>query len=100
MVAPVVKGIQAQGVIANVKHFVNNNQEHNRGEVSVIVDERTEWEIYFLPFHAAIEAGALSVMCSYNKINGTCATLPPFTDPPDIQSASRHSVIPAKMPSL
>jgi beta-glucosidase len=71
MVAPVVKGIQAEGVIANVKHFVNNNQEHNRGEVSAVVDERTEWEIYFHPFHAAVEAGALSIMCSYNKINGT-----------------------------
>ena len=28
MVAPVVKGIQAEGVVANVKHFVNNNQEY------------------------------------------------------------------------
>ena len=71
MVAPVVKGIQAEGVIANVKHFVNNNQEHNRGLVSAVVDERTEWEIYFHPFQAAVEAGVLSVMCSYNKINGT-----------------------------
>lgn len=36
------------------------------------MDERTEWEIYFHPFQAAVEAGALSIMCSYNKINGTC----------------------------
>jgi beta-glucosidase len=76
MVAPVVSGIQAEGVIANVKHFVNNNQEHNRGLVSAVVDERTEWEIYFHPFQAAVEAGALSVMCSYNKINGTCVKPP------------------------
>ena len=27
LVQPVVKGIQSQGVIANVKHFIDNNQE-------------------------------------------------------------------------
>ena len=44
---------------------------YNRGTVSAIVDERTEWELYLHPFAAAVEAGAMSIMCSYNKINGT-----------------------------
>ena len=42
MVPPVVKGIQGKGVIANAKHYVNNNQETNRGDVSENVDERTQ----------------------------------------------------------
>lgn len=69
IVGPVIKGIQSKGVIANAKHYVNNNQETNRGFVSENVDERTQWEIYFPPFKAAVDAGVLSVMCSYNKIN-------------------------------
>lgn len=69
MVAPAIKGIQSQGVIANAKHYVQNNQETNRGFVSENVDERTQWEIYYPPFKAAVDAGVLSVMCSYNKIN-------------------------------
>jgi beta-glucosidase-like glycosyl hydrolase len=62
-----------QGVIANAKHFINNNQETNRGNVSANVDERTEMEMYFPPFLGAAEAGVLSVMCSYNRINGDWA---------------------------
>eukprot|EP00937_MAST-01D_sp_MAST-1D-sp2_P002356 g2356.t1 len=74
MVPPVIDGIQSQHVIANAKHYVNNNQETNRRGVSANVDERTEFEIYYPPFEAAARAGVGSVMCSYNKIrvdNGT-----------------------------
>ena len=46
MVQPVIKGIQSKGVVANAKHWVNNNQETNRGDVSEDVDERTQFEIY------------------------------------------------------
>mmetsp|Transcript_4435 Transcript_4435/g.8078 ORF Transcript_4435/g.8078 Transcript_4435/m.8078 type:complete len:716 (+) Transcript_4435:1-2148(+) len=67
---PYVKGVQSQGVIANAKHWVNNNQETNRMIMSSDVDERTRFEMYYPPFEGAIEAGVGSVMCSYNKING------------------------------
>jgi len=70
--AAVVTGIQSQGVIANVKHFVNNNQETNRGSVSENVDERTQFEIYYPPFEGASNAGLGSIMCSYNKICYDC----------------------------
>jgi beta-glucosidase len=69
LVGPVITGIQSTNVIANAKHWVNNNQESNRQAESNIVDERTEYEIYYPPFEAAVNAGVGSVMCSYNKIN-------------------------------
>ena len=68
LVPPVVRGIQAQGVIANAKHWVNNNQESARTSVSEVVDERTQFELYYPPFEAAVEAGVGSVMCSYNRV--------------------------------
>mmetsp|Transcript_51602 Transcript_51602/g.142847 ORF Transcript_51602/g.142847 Transcript_51602/m.142847 type:complete len:132 (+) Transcript_51602:99-494(+) len=45
MVQPVVKGIQSMGVMANGKHWVNNNQEINRTSNNAIVDERTRYEM-------------------------------------------------------
>ncbi|MFA6450512.1 MAG: glycoside hydrolase family 3 C-terminal domain-containing protein [bacterium] len=69
-----IKGVQSQNVVATVKHFAMNNQEIDRGTVSVETDERTMQEIYLPQFKAAIqEAGSYSVMCSYNKINGIYA---------------------------
>ena len=62
IVPQVVAGIQGQHVIANAKHYVNNNQETNRGSVSENVDERTQFEIYYPPFEAAAAAGVGSVM--------------------------------------
>eukprot|EP00944_MAST-04C_sp_MAST-4C-sp1_P011241 g11241.t1 len=69
LVQPVVKAIQGQQVVANAKHYVNNNQETNRHFVSENVDERTRFEMYYPPFVGAIESGVGSAMCSYNKIN-------------------------------
>ena len=62
----VVEGIQSQHVIANAKHFVNNNQETNRKGVSANVDERTEFEIYYPPFEAAFKAGVAAVTAVTN----------------------------------
>jgi beta-glucosidase len=76
---PLVKGIQSQKVIANAKHWVENNQETDRSTVSEIVDERTRHELYYQPFYGAVEAGVGSFMCSYNKINGLWACENPET---------------------
>ena len=73
MVQPAVQGIQSQGVVANVKHFVDNNQENNRNGVDVQVDERTQWELYYGPFQGAVDGGVGSVMCSLNRVNGVYA---------------------------
>ena len=69
LVGPVIKASQEHKILANAKHFINNNQETNRGEMSSQVDRKTRFEMYYPPFQAAIDAGVGSFMCSYNKIN-------------------------------
>lgn len=69
LVQHAIEGIQSKGVIANAKHWVENNQETDRETVSEEVDERTRHELYYLPFKGSVEAGVGSFMCSYNKIN-------------------------------
>ncbi|KAH7908219.1 family 3 glycoside hydrolase [Hygrophoropsis aurantiaca] len=68
-----VLGMQAGGVQATAKHFMNNEQEWKRTMESSNVDDRTEHEIYFQPFMRAVMGGVSSVMCSYNLINDTYA---------------------------
>jgi beta-glucosidase len=75
-----VAGIQAQGVIATVKHFLADNQETDRDTVNELVDDRTIYEIYLPAFETAVKQGrAGSVMCSKNLINGShgCEQQPP-----------------------
>ncbi|MDP9385940.1 MAG: hypothetical protein M3P50_12060 [Actinomycetota bacterium] len=84
------KAVQAEGVIANVKHFAVNNQEGegvqpqgsplgapivgSRYSVDARLDERTLREIYLPQFEAAVkEGGAGSVMCAYPRVNGAYA---------------------------
>jgi beta-glucosidase len=59
--------------MVNVKHFGNNEQETNRNSWSANPDTITEMEIYMKPFLAAIDAGAGSLMCAYNKVQGVHA---------------------------
>jgi beta-glucosidase len=68
-----VEGIQRNGIIANAKHYINNNQENNRENVSANIDERTQMEIYLPPFEGAVKGGVLSAMCAYNRVNGIWA---------------------------
>ncbi|GAA5989277.1 hypothetical protein JCM5350_005057 [Sporobolomyces pararoseus] len=84
-VTETVIGMQSQGVGANVKHFFGNEQEYLRTgnpngnyliteqnyTISSNIDDTTAHELYVYPFAEAVRAGAASVMCSYNKINGT-----------------------------
>ncbi|KAI0187803.1 glycoside hydrolase family 3 protein [Astrocystis sublimbata] len=71
--AETIEGMQGAGIQANAKHFILNEQELNRDTISSTVDDRTMHELYLWPFADAVHANVASVMCSYNKINGTWA---------------------------
>jgi beta-glucosidase len=71
MAAAQVQGVQSQGVIANAKSFVNNDQETDRDGASSDVDARVQHELYFPPFRAAVRAGVGAFMTAYNRVNGT-----------------------------
>jgi len=69
-----VRGLQSTGVGASLKHFAANNQETNRMTASTEVDERTLRELYFPAFESIVKREKpLTVMCSYNRINGVWA---------------------------
>ena len=79
IVVPYIQGVQSQGVIATVKHYALNNEEYDRHNVSVDIDERTMREIYLPAFEAAVTKGHVdAVMNSYNLINGVHATQSEF----------------------
>ena len=66
-----VRGVQAEGVCATVKHYAVNFQEYDRHRVSSDLDERTLFEMYLPAFRAAVvEAGCGAVMAAYNLVNG------------------------------
>jgi beta-glucosidase len=74
-----IKGIQAQGVWACAKHYACNDEEENRTNVQIEIDERTLREIYLPPFEAAVKVGHVAtVMSAYNGINGYFCSENPF----------------------
>ena len=75
LVVPYIEGVQSEGVVATVKHFALNDQEFNRHNANVDIDERTMREIYLPAFEAAVtKAHVDAVMDSYNLVNGVHAT--------------------------
>ncbi|KAF2844935.1 glycoside hydrolase family 3 protein [Plenodomus tracheiphilus IPT5] len=82
LVAESVIGIQNARVQATTKHYILNEQETQRNPstnangtvidaVSSNVDDKTMHETYLWPFANAVRAGTASIMCSYNRLNGS-----------------------------
>ncbi|KAF4764679.1 hypothetical protein N7455_010920 [Penicillium solitum] len=66
------KAMQDKGVAATLKHFVCNDQEHERLAVNSILTNRALREIYLMPFQLAMRiCRSQCVMTAYNKVNGT-----------------------------
>jgi beta-glucosidase len=69
-----IRAMQKHGIIAMAKHFIANDHETNRTTENAIVADRVLHELYLLPFEMAVRSGDVaSVMCSYNRVNGTYA---------------------------
>jgi beta-glucosidase len=74
MAAQLIKGVQDQKIISDVKHYAFNDQETGRNIGNVIVSKRIGRETDLLAFEIAVlEAKPGMVMCSYNKLNGDWA---------------------------
>ncbi|KAK4162780.1 glycoside hydrolase superfamily [Cladorrhinum sp. PSN259] len=75
-----VKGVQEQGIIATIKHFIGNEQEMYRmynpfmPGYSANIDDRTLHEIYLWPFAEAVHQGVGAAMTAYNAVNGSACS--------------------------
>ena len=69
MGASFIRGVQGEGVMSQAKHYV----AYDTDGANVYVDQQALHEIYVAPFIDAVRAGVSSIMCSYNKVNGTSA---------------------------
>lgn len=67
-----VHGVEKENVGTSLKHYLANNEEHIRMNISSVVDERALREIYMPAFeHIVKTEQPATVMCSYNRLNGT-----------------------------
>ncbi|KAF1948441.1 avenacinase [Byssothecium circinans] len=83
LVEETVQGMQSVGVQACTKHFIGNEQEIQRNPsrvkgttveaISSNIDDKTMHETYLWPFANAVHAGTASIMCAYNRLNGSYA---------------------------
>jgi beta-glucosidase len=70
-----IRGVQAQGVAASLKHYAANNQEHRRYSVDALIDDRALRELYLASWERAVATGRpWTVMAAYNRVNGAYCT--------------------------
>jgi beta-glucosidase len=74
MTGNLMKGVQSQKVMGDIKHYALNDQETGRNVLNAVLDKKSMRESDLLAFQIAIGiAQPAAVMCSYNKINGDFA---------------------------
>lgn len=75
MAAAFTDGVQSTGTAACPKHFAVNNSENFRYMGDSVLDERAARELYLKGFEICVrESRPRTMMCSYNKVNGTHAS--------------------------
>ena len=73
-VGHVIRGVQDNQVMGDIKHFAFNDQETGRTIVDARISTKAAHESDLLAFELGIRIGQpSSVMCSYNKVNGDWA---------------------------
>jgi beta-glucosidase len=73
-VGNVIRGVQDNHVMADIKHYAFNDQETGRMIVDARISRKAARESDLLAFEIGIRIGQpASVMCSYNKVNGDWA---------------------------
>ena len=80
MVGQLMKGVQSQQIMGDIKHYALNDRETGRNIGNAILDERSMRETDLLAFEIGLrDSQAAGVMCSYNKIDGDWACENEFT---------------------
>ena len=75
MACSYITGLQENGIVATIKHYAANNSDYDRNKTGSDLDDRTLREIYLPAFESAVKkAKVLSVMSSYNPVNGVSAS--------------------------
>jgi beta-glucosidase len=87
MAAARVKGAQGNNmaapdkVVTSVKHYVAYGQpEGGRDYNTTDMSKQRLWNFYLPPFKAAVDAGAITAMCSFNAINGVPGCANKYTE--------------------
>ncbi|MEU0940008.1 glycoside hydrolase family 3 C-terminal domain-containing protein [Embleya sp. NPDC005971] len=81
--AALVRGIQAGGVAATVKHYTANDSETERYSVDVRMSERALHEVHLAPFEEIVRAGGVwALMAAYNSVDGVTMTESPLLETP------------------
>ncbi len=73
-VGTLMKGVQSQQIMGDLKHYAMNDQESGRNTANALIDHRSMRESDLLAFQIAYKiSDAAGFMCSYNLINGDWA---------------------------
>ena len=74
MIGQLMKGVQDQHILGDIKHYALNDQETGRNIGNAILDQRSMRETDLLAFEIGLrDSQAAGVMCAYNKVNGDWA---------------------------
>ena len=67
--AAYVNGLQANGISATIKHFVGNDQEHERTAANSIISDRALREIYLYPCACGLLTAPSSFLSSISQVH-------------------------------